>query len=144
MKVGDILDEKGTEVLTVRADEKVATFAHRLRMARIGAMVVSEDGQRIDGIISERDVVYGLAEHGQRCLELRVDALMTRQVVTCGRDEDVGRIARLMTENRIRHLPVAEGRRLVGMVSIGDVVRHRIAEMELEAGVLRDMAAAGL
>lgn len=143
MKVEDILKHKGTEVMTVRPDEAVAIFAHRIRLARIGAMVVSADGARIDGMISERDVVYGLAQHGPRCLELPVSALMTARVVTCGLGDSVAEIARRMTEYRIRHLPVTEGGRLVGLVSLGDVVRHRLEEMELEASVLRDLAMAG-
>ena len=143
MKVADILKHKGGEVLTVRPDEKVETFAHRLRMARVGAMVVSSDGHKIEGIISERDVVWGIAEHGAHALDLTVAGLMTHEVVTCTREDTVAEIARRMTVRRIRHLPIAEDGRLVGMISIGDVVRHRLEEMELEASVLRDIAIAG-
>ncbi len=143
MKVEEILRRKGSEVKTIRPDASVATLAQRLRLERVGALVVSEDGARIAGIVSERDLVHGLAEHGARCLAQTVADLMTVRVVTCGPDDRVSQIARLMTDYRIRHLPVVEGTRLIGLVSIGDVVKNRIAEMELEAEVLRDMAMAG-
>lgn len=142
MKVSEILERKGNEVLTVHPTESIATFAHRLRMAGIGAMIVSSDKSRLEGIISERDVVHGLAEQGNHCLEMRVSDLMTRDVVTCSVDDNIAVIARLMTANRIRHLPVVDGTRLHGLVSIGDVVKHRFEEMELEANVLRDIAIA--
>jgi CBS domain-containing protein len=93
-------------------------------------------------IISERDIVNGTAEHGERCLRLTAADLMTRRVVTCAPDDSISRIARIMTENRIRHLPVLEGQRLVGMVSVGDVVKNRMEEMSLEANVPRDIAMA--
>ena len=143
MKVADILKLKGAEVITVRPTETIATFAHRLRMARIGAMVVLGDDGKMAGIISERDVVHGLAEHGARCLEMKVADLMTTRVHTCAPEDNIARIARIMTENRIRHLPVAEGGKLVGVVSVGDVVKNRMEEMSLEANVLRDIAIAG-
>jgi CBS domain-containing protein len=93
-------------------------------------------------IISERDIVNGIAEHGERCLRLTAADLMTRRVVTCAPDDSISRIARIMTENRIRHLPVLEGQRLFGMVSVGDVVKNRMEEMSLEPNVLRDIAMA--
>ncbi|MDH3665820.1 MAG: CBS domain-containing protein [Paracoccaceae bacterium] len=143
MKVAEILKQKGQDVISVRSEESIETFAHRLRMARIGAMVVVDDAGGLTGIISERDVVHGLAEHGPRCLELNVGDLMTTRVVTCAPEDGIARIARLMTENRIRHLPVVENGRLAGVVSVGDVVKNRLEEMSLEANVLRDMAMAG-
>ncbi len=143
MKVAEILKQKGQNVVSVRPEESIETFAHRLRMARIGAMVVVDDAGGLTGIISERDVVHGLAEHGPRCLELNVGDLMTTRVVTCAPEDGIARIARLMTENRIRHLPVVDGGKLSGMVSVGDVVKNRLEEMSLEANVLRDMAMAG-
>jgi len=143
MKVAAILKQKGADVISVRPTETIATFAHRLRMAHIGAMVVLGEGGALDGIISERDVVHGLAEHAAHCLEMTVADLMTKRVVTCAPEDNIARIARLMTENRIRHLPVVEGGRVVGMVSVGDVVKNRLEEMSLEANVLRDIATAG-
>lgn len=143
MKVAEILKQKGQEVISVRPTEMIMTVSHRLRLARIGAMVVLGEDGTLDGIISERDIVHGIAEHGARCLELTVADLMTRRVVTCKPDDGISRIATVMTENRIRHLPVVEGGKLVGVVSVGDVVKNRLEEMSLEANVLRDIAIAG-
>jgi CBS domain-containing protein len=140
MKVSDILKAKGTDVMTVRPDETLGTLSHRLRMARVGALVVSSDGRTIDGMVSERDLVHCMAERGAACLEVPVDAVMTRRVITCAPDSSVAVVAKTMTANRIRHLPVVEGGRLAGIVSLGDVVKARLDEMELEAGVLRDLA----
>lgn len=142
MKVSEILKKKGGDVMTVKPAETLATLSHRLRMARVGALVVSETGSRVDGIVSERDVVHALAERGLACLETPVSAVMSRRVVTCGPEDHISAIARTMTDRRIRHLPVLEAGRLVGIISLGDVVKHRLDEMELEAGVLRDIAAA--
>ncbi len=143
MKVAEILRGKGPGVVSVRPDETVSTFVHRLRLARIGAMVVVDEAGGLAGIISERDITYGLAEHGARALRMTVSELMTQRVITTTPDETIGRVARVMTERRVRHLPVLDGRELVGIVSLGDVVKHRLEEMSLEAGVLRDLAAAG-
>lgn len=143
MKVAEVLRQKVPGVVSVRPEETIATFAHRLRLARIGAMVVIGDDGELKGIISERDIVYGLAEHGGRALAMTVGELMTQRVLTCTPEDSLARVARVMTEQRVRHLPVLEGRRLVGIVSLGDVVKHRLEEMSLEASVLRDMAAAG-
>jgi CBS domain-containing protein len=91
-------------------------------------------------MISERDVVNCMAERGPACIETPVEAAMTRRVITCAPDDSIAAIARTMTTNRIRHLPVVDGGRLAGIVSVGDVVKARLDEMELEAGVLRDLA----
>ena len=143
MKVAEILKQKGQDVISVRPTESIETLSHRLRLARIGAMVVLGEGGALDGIISERDIIHGIAEHGASCLELTVADLMTRRVITCTPEDSVTRIARIMTESRIRHLPVVEGGNLVGVVSVGDVVKNRLEEMSLEANVLRDIAIAG-
>ena len=142
MKVSDILKAKGAEVMTARPTDTLDTLSHKLRLARIGALVVSRDGVGIDGIVSERDIVHCMAERGAACLSVPVEAVMTKRVVTCSLDSNVADVAKTMTANRIRHLPVAEGGRLAGIVSLGDVVKARLDEMELEAGVLRDLAAA--
>jgi CBS domain-containing protein len=143
MKVAEILKQKGQNVISVRPTESIETLSHRLRLARIGAMVVLGEDGALDGIISERDVIHGIAEHGAHCLEMTVADLMTQRVITCTPEDSVTRIARQMTENRIRHLPVVEGAKLVGVVSVGDVVKNRLEEMSLEASVLRDIAIAG-
>lgn len=142
MKVAEILKQKGQEVISVRPTESIETFAHRLRMARIGAMPVVGTAGSMEGIISERDVVHGLAEYGARCLQMTVGELMTKRVVACAPTDNIARIARIMTENRIRHLPVIDNGKLVGVVSVGDVVKNRLEEMSLEANVLRDIATA--
>ncbi len=143
MKVAEILKQKGQDVISVRLTESIETLSHRLRLARIGAMVVLGEDGAPDGIIAERDIIHGIAEHGASCLGLTVADLMTQRVITCTPEDSVTRISRLMTENRIRHLPVVDGEKLVGVVSVGDVVKNRLEEMSLEASVLRDLAAAG-
>lgn len=142
MRVADILQSKGNKVVTVRPSETIDALAHRLRLEAIGAMVVSLDGQKIDGIVSERDVTHGLADHGSNLPGMHVSDLMTRNVVTCSPDDTVASIAKTMTQRRVRHLPVEQNGALVGVVSVGDVVKQRLDEMELEANVLRDFAIA--
>lgn len=143
MKVSDVLKYKGARVMTVRPTETVGVLAQRLRTERVGAFVVSEDGLQMSGIVSERDVVGCLAHHGPGATGVSVSEIMSRNVITCATSDSLTAIARKMTENRIRHLPVVEGGKLAGMISIGDVVKLRLAEMELEANVLRDLAVAG-
>ena len=140
MKVREILDAKGQSVVTIRSDATLSTAVHRLALERIGALVVSDDGVRVAGILSERDVVEGLARDGADLLATgrRVADLMTRNVVTCGPDDTSRHLMAEMTRRRVRHLPVVVGDRLVGIVSIGDVVKSRLGEVELEATVLRE------
>ena len=142
MKVAQILKVKGHAVMTVRPTESIKLLAQRLRLENVGAMIVSENGSSIDGIISERDVAHGIAEHGNALLEMAVADVMTRAVVTCANDDRIADVAKIMTRRRIRHLPVKDGTKLVGVISVGDVVKHRLDEMELEAHVLRDYAIA--
>jgi CBS domain-containing protein len=107
-------------------------------------MIVSRDGRALEGIISERDVVRALAVDENKVLSLPVSALMTRAVVTCSPDDTVADVARVMTQQRVRHLPVRDGaNQLIGIISIGDVLKHRLDEMQFEATVLRDIAIAG-
>jgi CBS domain-containing protein len=138
MYVADILRVKGSKVITVRPDLSIGHVAQRLRMERVGALVVSETGATAEGIISERDVAHGLAEHGAEVLRRTVADLMTKTVVTCSPTDTIAHVAKAMTNQRIRHMPVTEGNRLVGIISIGDVVKHRLDELELEANVMRD------
>lgn len=142
MKVVDILNVKGTRVMTVSPSETIANLANRLRLEKVGAMIVSDDGKTIDGIISERDIAIGLAEHGTELPRLRVSNLMTRGVFTCKPEDTIAHVARIMTQRRVRHLPVKQGDQLAGIISVGDVVKHRLDEMEMEANVLRDYAIA--
>jgi CBS domain-containing protein len=140
MHVSDILKEKGNKVATIRADVSIRSAAQKLKIEGVGVLVVSEDGKSVDGILSERDIAHGLAEHGGEIAEQNVADLMTRGVIHCVPQDSIAHIAKVMTQRRIRHLPVMEGRTLIGIVSIGDVVRHRLDELELEANVLRDYA----
>ena len=140
MKVRTILDTKGRHVVTIRPDASVSTAVHRLVLERIGALVVSEDGHKVAGIISERDIIQSLAKSGQDLLTSgrRVAELMEHNVITCTPDDTVQQVMAEMTRRRVRHLPVIEGGGLVGIISIGDVVKSRLEEVELEANVLRE------
>jgi CBS domain-containing protein len=137
MKVREILKSKGSRVVTVGPHSAVDALVHRLKLEGIGAAVVTEDGSRVDGIVSERDVVRSLAIHGTRVLDMRVSDIMTN-VVTCTPEDSVKEVMRRMTIQRVRHLVVMEDAKLAGIVSIGDVVKSRLDEMEMEANVLRD------
>lgn len=142
MRVADLLKGKPHAVMMVEPTLTVEALAARLRAARVGVMLVSRDGHVLDGIVSERDVAYGLAEHGATLPVLQVADLMTRTVITCSPTDTVAEVAKVMTLRRIRHLPVKEGDAIVGVISIGDVLKSRISEIELEANVLRDIAIA--
>jgi CBS domain-containing protein len=137
MKVEGILRSKGTNVVTANPSATVASIVQRLHQERIGAIVVTENG-RVLGMISERDVVRGLADHGPAILDRQVADLMTRPVHSCSRDDSVKHLMSEMTRKRIRHLPVIDDGVLCGIVSIGDVVKNRLDEVEMEANVLRD------
>lgn len=140
MKVREILDQKGQRVVTIRPDATISTAIHRMALERIGALVVSEDGAVIMGILSERDVLRGLAQDGAAIMnpDQRVADLMTRGVRTCRLDDPVKSVMAEMTRHHFRHMPVVENGRLAGLISIGDVVKSRLNEMELETLVLRD------
>ena len=140
MKVRDILAHKGYSVITIRPETSVATVVHRLALERVGALVVSDDGERVLGIVSERDIVRILAERGADVLdpELKVAQVMTRHVLTCTQDDSVKELMTTMTQRRFRHIPVVDEGRMIGIVSIGDVVKNRVEEVELEATVLRE------
>jgi len=140
MKVADILKAKGSAVTTVRPDETALELSEKLRAERIGAAIVSADGTTVDGIISERDLAYGLAAHASRLPTVLVDRLMTKVVVVCSPNDSINDVMGVMTRERIRHLPVKSDGDLVGIISIGDVLKHRLSEVQLEADVLRDYA----
>jgi CBS domain-containing protein len=141
MKVADILRIKGSVVKTVAPHETALLLSGHLRAEQIGALVVSSDGNSIDGIVSERDLAYGLATHGARLPTIPISELMTKAVVVCSPEDSVTDVMKLMTQRRIRHVPVKDGDQLVGIISIGDVLKHRLGELQLEANVLRDYAA---
>lgn len=136
MLVSNLLDQKGAGVATVPAGASVATVVAELARHGVGALVVSPDGEVIEGIVSERDVVRHLSELRMSLLSEPVAAIMSTTVRTCAPDDDVATIMSLMTEQRIRHVPVVEGGRLCGIVSIGDVVKSRIGELERDRSEL--------
>lgn len=138
MKVENILDAKGRQVETIDPDTTVLLAVHRLTSMRIGALVVSGDGERVEGILSERDIVRGLLHHGDRLVEMRVREVMSKSVEECTPGDTIKQAMALMTRTRNRHLPVVDGGKLCGLLSIGDVVKNRLEEMELETNVLRD------
>ncbi|OYN98150.1 CBS domain-containing protein [Enemella evansiae] len=129
MRVNDVLQRKGGDVVTITPDETVRTLVELLRDHRIGAVVVSSDGTSVNGIVSERDVVRRLADTGADVLDQPIGQIMTVEVHTCGPDDDIADLAEQMTERRIRHVPVLVEDRLTAIVSIGDVVKHRINQL---------------
>jgi CBS domain-containing protein len=130
MKIRDLLADKGDAVEVIEVTATLADVVARLHRHAIGALVVTGDGGTVDGIISERDVVRVVATRGDRALGRRVGDEMSAPVTTCTPEDDVTSLMALMTERRIRHLPVVEAGRLVGIVSIGDVVKSRVDQLE--------------
>jgi CBS domain-containing protein len=141
MNVETILATKGRAVATIRPQDTVGAAVEALVSSNIGALVASEDGEHVDGIVSERDIVHALARHGDALLALTVAEVMTRSVVTCDPTESVAELMAEMTNRRIRHLPVVQNGLLCGIVSIGDVVKNRLDEIEYEARSLRSFIA---
>jgi CBS domain-containing protein len=137
MRISEVLRGKGPEVVTIKPHVPVRQLLHLLADVNIGAAVVSEDGTAIEGIVSERDIVRHLRA-GIGVLEAPVAQIMTRQVHTCGPCDTVDALMRLMTEHRVRHVPVLDAGRLAGLVSIGDVVKTRIGELEFECEQLEN------
>lgn len=143
MIVASILNTKGREVRSVSPDMLVRDAARFLRDEGIGAAVVLDNGGALVGIFSERDLLNAVAERGSPALALEVSDLMTADVLTCTLTTPIGVLMTTMTDRRIRHLPVLEDGRVVGVVSIGDVVKSRIAEAEAEAEALKTYIASG-
>jgi len=146
MHVDQILSRKGHDVLSVSPLASVHDAAQLLREHGVGALLVSEPNgsiSSIKGILSERDIVQGVAQKGADCLNSPVSTLMTPDVHYCRRDDTIDHVMSEMTQRRIRHLPVMDENRLVGIISIGDVVKFRIEEIEHEAEAMREYIAAG-
>ncbi len=140
MHVAQILKTKPAgEVITVTPGTSVAELAHVLSVRKIGAVVVSPDGQRVAGIVSERDVVRELGKRGAACLADTVDSLMTTKIVSCTAQETTHDVLQKMTDGRFRHMPVMEGEVMVGFISIGDVVKSRLMELAAEKDALEGM-----
>jgi CBS domain-containing protein len=132
MRINDVIHRKGADVVTVRPDDTVTRLLELLAEHRIGALVVSVDGASIEGIVSERDVVRQLHARGADVLSVTVSQIMTTAVETCDLDADTELLARKMTDRRIRHVPVVHDGQLRGIVSIGDVVKQRLDELQTE------------
>jgi CBS domain-containing protein len=137
MNIQAILGDKGTEVATIAADATLSDAVRILGERRIGALPVV-DGDRVAGIISERDVIYFLKDHGAEVLDWAVSRVMTSPAITVDPSTEVLSALALITQRRVRHLPVVSGGRLIGIVSIGDLVKHRIERIEYEAQAMRE------
>jgi len=138
MTVSIILAAKGREVVSVEPTATLAAAVALLAAKRIGAALVLGVDRRLAGIISERDIVLALAEHGAGALDQPVSQFMTRKVSTCTEAETIASIMERMTEGKFRHMPVVDQGRVVGIISIGDVVKHRLHEMERDSAAMRD------
>jgi CBS domain-containing protein len=137
MTVQAILGTKGFEVISIEAEAKLSAAIRVLTERHVGAVLVMKD-HHIEGILSERDVVRVLGKHGASILEMPVSEVMTRKVVTCRRADTAASIMEKMTNGKFRHLPVVENERVVGLISIGDIVKWRVKEYEREQEALRD------
>ena len=143
MRVSDILRSKGDEIATIAPEATLADASRELASRRFGALVVSTDGTTIGGILSERDIVRLVAARGADALDATVREAMTAEVRTCVRSDSLEDLMRMMTEHRIRHLPVVDGDRLCGLVSIGDVVKRRVEQLENETKDLHEYIQGG-
>ncbi len=137
-KVQAMLDAQGSKVVTTRQYATDATVIGMLKLKGIGALVVTDESGELIGIISERDIVRGLVTHGDELLKLPASEFMTQSVKTCSPGNNIKDVMAKMTHSRVRHLPVLDRGRLCGIISIGDVVKNRLDELEMETSVLRD------
>ncbi|MEQ8504199.1 MAG: CBS domain-containing protein [Rhodospirillales bacterium] len=138
MNVKNILERKGSTVTTIKPGATIGDAARLLAEAKIGAIVVSEDGETIAGILSERDIVRVIGTDGSGALNRPVTEAMTADVITCNPDDRINILMGMMTQRRIRHLPVAVNGKMTGLISIGDVVKERMDEIEHDAAAMRD------
>ena len=138
MLVRNILDAKGNRVVTTQPEATISATSRLLSEHRIGAVLVTDKSGKIVGVMSERDIVNGMARHGAAVTDHTVADLMTRKVHTCQPGDTIAEVMAVMTERRIRHLPVLDDGRLSGMISIGDVVKYRLDEAKLEVDSLRE------
>lgn len=143
MNVASILKMKGRAVTTARPDTSLLNIAQKLGAKKIGAIVVVGENGQVAGIISERDVIRAIAERGPAALDAPASEIMTRAVVSCHESSPIDELMEMMTSGRFRHLPVIEDESLVGIVSIGDVVKHHVAEVEMEVSAMRNYLATG-
>jgi CBS domain-containing protein len=148
MKISTLLELKGRTVVTVRPTDTISRVVHLLRLHHVGCVVVTEDGKHIQGIVAVRDITYALTKQEHRIrhmsaaevLDAPVSTIMTRTVKTCTPDDTLRQVMETMTRWHILHVPVVENEALCGIVSVDDVVKHAIAEMDVERGMLQDTA----
>lgn len=138
MIVNTVLSSKGSNVVTIEPTATLADACQLLTKHRIGAVLVTGAGSQIAGIVSERDIVRAMAAHGAAALDLPLTEIMTRKVVTCSRGDTISGLMVQMTEGKFRHLPVVEDGKVLGIISIGDVVKVRLQEMEHEHSAMRE------
>ena len=143
MKVATILQDKGAKVTTLEGDTSLEDAIKALAQHRIGAVVILDAQEHIAGVFSERDAVRAISEEGAEALRRPISDLMTRKVISCSREDSLDQVLEQMTEGRFRHLPVVEGGQLCGIISIGDVVKLKIASTESEAEALREYITTG-
>lgn len=140
MLVSQILKSKADDgVVTVPPGTSVAEVAEILSTRRIGAVIVSPDGKRVSGIVSERDIVRELGRRGPACMAETVDSIMTASTIGCRRDDRADDVLQKMTDGRFRHMPVMDGNQMIGLISIGDVVKARLTELAMEKDALEGM-----
>lgn len=139
MNVAEVLSSKTKAAITIKPNDTIATLCELLLEKRVGAAVVSSDGQKIEGVITERDVTFALAQHPSRVHQMAVSEIMTRTVITCKPEDNVGHVASMMLSRNVRHIPVEDNQRFVGMVSIRDVLRSRVDELNQQAALLRSL-----
>jgi CBS domain-containing protein len=137
MMISHVLRDKGGEVYTLSAEVSLEQAAQEMTLKKVGALVVVDDRGALIGVLSERDIVRQIAKRGAACLSERVSTVMTRNVITAERDETLEECLGRMTDRRVRHLPVLVEGRLIGIVSIGDLVKHRIEAVEAEAKAMQ-------
>ena len=143
MIVSQLLKSKGCQVYTVSEETNINEISRILSEKRIGVAVIINESKNVIGIISERDIIRGLSKYGEKVLDMPSKALMTKNVITSGLDSHIDELMREMTNSRIRHMPIVEDEKLVGLISIGDVVKNRVEELKAEGDMLREYIASG-
>ena len=143
MIVSHILKSKGRQVYTVSKETNISVVSSILATKRIGAIVIISKNRSVEGIVSERDIVRGLSNYGAKVLDMPVKDLMTKNVITRGVESQIDELRREMTRSRIRHLPILDDGKLVGLISIGDVVKNRVEELQAEGDMLREYISSG-
>lgn len=137
MKLAEVLRGKDQDIFKIKASDCIADAAIALTEKKIGALLVEDDGGGIVGILSERDIVGGMGQHGADLKDVAVSELMTRDIIRCSPADTINEAMAMMTNRRIRHLPVFDGDQLIGFISIGDLVKFRITEVQAEAEAMR-------